>query len=110
MLSVMVENVMPKLQRVVLQDVSWDAALSVARTVTPLLPDGCAPYCELSRELLARKFGGIAVATVRPLPVNCAEASETSRENSCGMVRRNCATVLRDSADSSASYWRAAKA
>jgi hypothetical protein len=106
----MVENVMPKLRRVGLQDVSLDAALSVVRTLTSLLPDGCEPDCELSRELLARKFGGIAISTVRQLPGSCAEVSETSRQNSCGMIRRHCATVLRNFSDSSASYWQAAKA
>jgi hypothetical protein len=96
----MVENVMPKFRRVGLRD----GSRAVARTVTLLLPDGCAPDCELSRQLLARKFGGVAISTVRQLPGSCAEVSETSRQISCGIVRGYCATVLRDSADSSANY------
>jgi hypothetical protein len=100
---------MAKLRRVVLRDVSQDVALSFARTVTLPLPDGCALDCELSRELLARKFGGIAISNARQMPGHCAELSETSRQNSCGMVRGHCVTVLRDSADFSTSHWQVAK-
>jgi hypothetical protein len=55
---------MGKFQRVGLRDVSRDVALSVARIVKLPLPDGCAPDYELSRELLARKCGGVALAIV----------------------------------------------
>jgi len=73
------------------------------------LPDGCALDCELSRELLARKFGGIAISNARQLPGNCAEVSETSRRIYCRMVRGHCVTVLRDSADFSTSHWQVVK-
>jgi hypothetical protein len=63
-MGVMVENLMPKLRRVVMQDDSRDVAMSVARTLTLPLPDGCAPDCELPRELLARKCGSVALAIV----------------------------------------------
>jgi hypothetical protein len=74
------------------------------------LPDGCAPDCKLSHQLLAQKFGCIAFAAAQPLPGNGAAVSETSRQNSCGMVRGCYATVLQDFYDSLANYWRAAKA
>src|SRR5271167_4068169 len=63
----MVENVMQKLRRVGLRDVT----LSIAR-MRHRCCETLRAYCELSRELFARKFGGIAISNARQLPGSCA--------------------------------------
>lgn len=78
----------------VLRDVSRDVALSVARHVA-----SCLASCraEIRRHCVCH--GPAIVRILR----------ETSRRMSCRTLRGCCATVSRDTAESSASYWRVVK-